>query len=395
MKVAILNNIPSDGLTKTIPSFQEVGLEENPEAIFVRSENLKNKNLPGSIHAICRAGTGTDNVSLDWCNENGVVVFNAPGANTNSVKELVISVIIAASRNLFQARQYVHERHGEKREIIEGGRSKFMGSEIHGKSIYLVGAGKIGALVSEALQALGMKVFIYDPWAPEENFRGATKVEKFESVPECEFISIHCSPGKETEGLIGKEFLERVPRGIILINSARGEIVDREAIKEALVGGHVSTYISDFHDPNIATKFPGDSRVGKSTGQFFSFPHLGASTHEAQERAFSMVAQQFLKFWQTGAIKNSVNFPTCTPSAVENGSRRLVVSNFNAPGAIGRITNVLGAHGHNISYMLDRSPRGSAVGYNVIDIDNPDENVGQAMEKISELKGVTKVRVIK
>lgn len=382
MKATVLGNISRELILRSLPDLEESSLEEKPDVIFVRSESLHDEPLPESLFAICRAGTGVDNIPLDWCNKSGVVIFNAPGANANSVKELIVCILIASSRNLEHMYKRAHNRRDRDRKSFEENRGRLRGREISGKTLGIIGVGMIGTLVAGVAQDLGMNVLGYDPYAPEKNFRGARRASTIAELGECHFLTLHCEATDETRGMINAETLAQLRHGVTILNFGRDELVDKQALREALKSGLVSQYWTDFHDPDLYRAIPDG---------IMTFPHIGALTEEAEKRAQEMVARQLLNFWQTGAIENSVNFPAYQPEKQKQGALRLVVANLNVPNMIGRISGILGEAGYNIS--LNNKNRGS-VGYTVIDIDNPDEKIREIIAKISGIKGTTKVRVI-
>ncbi len=385
VKASLLKGISEETVKSLIP-IQTAPLEENPEVMFVRSEKLNEGELPKSLFAICRAGSGVDNIPVDWCTKNGIVVFNAPGANANAVAEWTLWAIITASRNFASALEFVKNNRYLSVEELEKTRGEYRGYEIRGKSIYVIGAGKIGSAVIRNCRALGMKVFAHDPWAKKENFSGATEVKKLEGVPECDFVTLHIAYTKKTAGLIGKKFFERMKNGTVLVNSARGEIVDRESLKDALKSDKISVYVTDFHNHELALLFP------KS---FVSLPHLGASTHEAEEGATETVAKQLLDFWNSGEIRNSVNFQAFLPEERRENTVRFVICNLNIPGIIHKVTGVFSEFGYNVCYDGHPHPKNNPAAYMIFDIDNPDRNLETAMQKISRIEGVTKIRLIK
>lgn len=391
MKIAILDGIRRENIAGIIPRMEEVDLDGNPEAIFVRSKKLEAVDLPDSLCAVCRAGSGTDNVPTDWCNENGVVVFNAPGANANAVKELVLLVLLALIvRKIVPVLEFMSARREWPLKDVEKAKGDFRGSEIAGKRILVIGAGAIGKLVAKACLDLGMRVHVYDPFLPPgQEPAGSAREESITretgAIHFAEFVTLHCSLTESTRGLINREVLGLMRDGAKLLNFARPEIVERDALKHALACGRLGGYISDFHDPMLASLFP--DRV-------ITFPHIGASTEEAEERAQRMVAEQFADFWFEGAIRNSVNFPTSDPKEIRGGEKRIVICNINIPGRIAVVSSLLGPAGYNYNIRLTNDNRGK-VGYIVIHVDNPDEKLEEAVKHIAGLDGITRVRIIR
>ncbi|MDP2598570.1 MAG: NAD(P)-dependent oxidoreductase [Candidatus Liptonbacteria bacterium] len=382
MKVAVLNKISEERLLKILPGAQIVGIGDAPDVIFVRSAKVSEADLSDSLAAICRAGAGVNNIPVGLCSKRGIVVFNAPGANANAVKELVVWALISASRNT--ARAIRHSDEWTKGQGIEKIKAAYAGVELAGKAIFIVGMGVIGRLVAKACHDLGMAIHAYDPYAPAESFIGAARVVSLEKLPACDYVSLHAVFTKETEGICNTAFFEKLRGGVHLLNFARGELVDSSALREGLRTGKIATYTSDFYDRAIAEEFPEEAVF---------LPHLGASTREAEGKSLEMVVHQFARFWSHGAIENSVNFPACSPES-PSGDLRIVVSNVNIPGMLAKITEAISSAGCNICYLMDKSTKGNEFGYNVIDIDDA-RGVAKVAELISHIPGVTKVRVIK
>ncbi|OGN09399.1 MAG: hypothetical protein A3J46_01175 [Candidatus Yanofskybacteria bacterium RIFCSPHIGHO2_02_FULL_41_11] len=392
MKTTILgDNINEHLLAEIIPNLQIIPMDQEPEMIFVRSADLKQIQLPASLIAICRAGAGVNNIPVDWCSQHGIVVFNSPGANATSVRELVIWAIITSCRNLIPAVRFVEQKLAEfpdnpvPEEFWEKSKQKFVGMEISGKRILVIGLGAVGRLVAQSCHNLGMSVYSYDPYAQaEEGTRCVTRIDSLNNIPECEFVSVNASLTEETKGLLGENFFKQCKPGLRLINCARAAIVDSRSLGIALETGIVQTYISDAVNAQLAVAFP--ERV-------IPLPHIGASTAEAEIRAITMVAEQLYLFYTTGQITNSINFPSCSLERRKANHARLLVSNINMPGMIAKITGLLGDSGLNISGMTNKGRE--QVGYNIIDIESPDGHVRDLAEKIKKINGITSVRLIK
>ncbi|MEK9179909.1 MAG: NAD(P)-dependent oxidoreductase [Patescibacteria group bacterium] len=382
MKATLLAGVKKENLTGILPDLELVPLDQPPDVIFVRSDKF---DIPQSVFAICRAGSGTDNIDLARCNENGIVVFNASGANANAVKEWVDWGIKTAARKMHLVLEFVQAHRDKSRDELEKERSNFVGAEIAGKSIGVVGVGEVGRLVITSCLDDGMKVYAYDLFSKDKNFRGAQKVASIEELAHCDFISFHCSLTEKTRGLVNEAFLHKMKPGFILINTVRHELVDAQALAAALEDCRVGMYVSDFHDPDLASRFP--DRV-------ITTPHIGASTKEAEQNAQELVARRFASFWTTGTIDNSVNFETYR-SNQRNGNCRFVIVNRNVPGMEHKIKGAIAEVGYNICRSHDESPTDLPLGYNIIDIDNADEKVDEIVQKISAIEGVKKVRVIR
>lgn len=390
MKITVLNDISRDAIRKAFGDFEEVSLNENPEILFVRSADLKNMDLPKSLVAIGRAGSGVDNILMDWCNKNGVAVFNAPGANANAVKEMVLLSLVAAARPAIQASLAV-QTSSEKPEDLK---KHFKGSELEGKTILVVGLGQVGFRVAKLCRELGMSVFYHDPMLPEKSDAaqaGFVKVEGLLSHPcHWDYVTLHCSMTKDNKGFVNNEFLKRCQRGVKVLNFARGELVNEVDMTDALLSGLVSSYISDF--------VPADrSRYAVMTGtrRAIFFPHLGASTLEAESKAVQMVAESMKQFLDDGRCIHSVNLPEMPKEEIAEGRLRFVITNWDKPGVITAISLALKTVGLNIGTMINRSRKDSGLAHNYIDVDAAiDYRIQSAHDVIKEVPGVTRVRVV-
>jgi D-3-phosphoglycerate dehydrogenase len=382
MRVTIFNNISRAFLQNAIGDFEEVTLDDNPEVIFVRSENLKGATLPNSLLSICPAGSGVDNIPMEQCNERGIVVFNAPGANANAVKELVILAMIAALRNIRAAFDLVDEFLQPNSKInLEMAKRQLRGEELFGKSILIIGLGKIGRLLAKACNDLGMNVYGYDPYVPTEETPGIVRLSSLKALPQkLSFISLHQNLTAETKGMIGEEFFSQL-RGVILLNFAREGLVNLYALRTALQEHKVRMYVSDFPNKTLAIEFP---------KQTLFFPHLGASTEEAEKTSLAMVINQLINFLKEGQIYNSPNFPDC--ALPKRAGARLLFSNHNIPGVISSVTAILSQRNCNVAAMINESK--GDVAYNIVDIDNPPPDLPAITTIIAKVPAVTKVRLI-
>jgi D-3-phosphoglycerate dehydrogenase len=385
-KILTLNKISPIGLGHFPRETYEVASEiGHPDAIIVRSANMLDLELPGSLKGIARAGTGVNNIPVDKCSDRGIVVFNTPGANANSVKELVLAALLVASRNVIQGIGWAKSLLGKGDEvpkIIEKEKSRFVGPEIRGKSLGVIGLGAIGVMVANDAHALGMEVKGYDPFISVESAWDLSRTIKratgFEGLLRTsDYITLHIPLTDETKGIINREKFALMKKGVRILNFARGGLVNNADLKEALASGTVSCYLTDFPDEELL-KLDG----------VIPFPHLGASTPEAEDNCAVMAVRQIRDFLENGNIKNSVNYPNCQMDLI--GKKRVVVSNRNIAGMVGKITAVLAGEGININDMLNRSERNNA--YNIIDIDS--EISAETVEKIRGIEGVTMVRVI-
>ena len=385
-KIQTLNKISPLGLDQLPRDAYEVASEiGHPDAVIVRSANMCDMELPQSLRAIARAGTGVNNIPVEKCSERGIVVFNTPGANANSVKEIVLASLLISSRKIVQGIEWAKSLVGKGDEvpkIIEKDKSRFGGPEIKGKSLGVIGLGAIGVMVANDACSLGMEVTGYDPfisvesaWDLSRTIRRATGFESL--LRTSDYITLHVPLTDETKGVINRDKFALMKKGVRLINFARGGLVNNADLKEALLNGTVSCYVTDFPDEELI-----------KMENVFSIPHLGASTPEAEDNCAVMAARQVRNFLENGNIKNSVNYPNCQMDLA--GKKRIVIANRNVPRMIEQITAILADEGININDMLNRSKGNNA--YNIIDIDSEFSENG--IGKIRAIGGVTMVRII-
>lgn len=380
------NNISQKGLDKLPTSDYTVADNlPNPDAVILRSQKLHDWDCPSSVKAIGRAGAGTNNIPVERMTESGVVVFNAPGANANAVKELVVAGMLMAARNIFAAGEYTKRltETGEALEkAVEAGKKQFGGTELPGKKLGVIGLGAIGVKVSNAAAALGMAVIGYDPHITVDNAWQLTgAVDKVDSlsalISQCDFISIHVPLLAATTGLINAELLGQAKPNLVLLNFARGPIVDETAVLAALDQGQIACYVNDF--PTVQSI---------QHAKVLTLPHLGASTVEAEENCAVMVANQLREFLEHGNITNSVNFPTMQMARNSEASRLLII-NRNQPGMLEKITTALAADNINIIDMLNRSRDAVACTLLDINVDAP----AALIERLQSIDGVLRVQV--
>lgn len=375
-----LERLPRDGF--------EVGTEiADPDALLIRSHKLAPTDLNPSLRAIARAGAGVNNVPVEACSEAGIVVFNTPGANANSVKELVLAALLLSARDIsggiaYSASLTSIADAGELNKLVEGEKKRFKGSELMGKTLGVVGLGAIGSMVARAALDLGMQVLGYDPAiSVDAAWRLPSEVQRMENLPSLfarsDYVTLHVPLLPATTGMINEESLRAFQPGSVLLNFAREPIVDAGALRSALQSGHIGQYIADFPVPDLLD----DPRV-KFT------PHLGASTREAEENCAVMAADQLRDFLATGVIRNSVNFPTVLLEASDGV--RIAVSNRNEPGLLGQITSVLAEHKLNVIDLLNKSRDG--VAYNLIDLAAAPPTA--AIAAIEAIDSVVNVRVL-
>jgi len=386
-KIQTLNNISVFGLERLPRDRYEVASEiQNPDAVLVRSADVHKIEINPSIKAIGRAGAGTNNIPVAKMSQRGVPVFNAPGANANAVKELVLSGMLLASRNIPQALDFVKKLDGDDHAMhkaVEDGKKKFVGFELPRRSLGVIGLGAIGVKVANAAVELGMDVHGFDPamtvnnaWQLDSRVKQALSVDDL--VAKSQFISVHVPLLDATRGLINADRLKLMKKQGVILNFARAEIVDEAAVVEALNAGTLHAYACDF--PSNALK--GNPRV-------IATPHLGASTGEAEDNCAVMVADQIRDFLEVGNVRNSVNFPEAV-LALTPGATRLCIVNANVPNMVGQITTALAKNNLNISDLLNKS-RGD-IAYTLVDVDAA---IPESVTKeIAAIQGVLAVRVI-
>ncbi|MBQ4098296.1 MAG: 3-phosphoglycerate dehydrogenase [Clostridia bacterium] len=360
---------------------------ENPVGIMLRSFKMHDYALSENTIAVARAGAGTNNIPVMDYAEKGVVVFNTPGANANAVKELVLAALFIGSRNIASAINWVGTLKGKGEEVgklVEKGKANFAGHEIKGKKLGVIGLGAIGALVANAALDLGMQVYGYDPFlsvnAALKLSSKVNVVKELEDIAKnCDFITIHIPYiPDQNKGLINSGLIRKMKDGVVLINCARGEIVDNGDIIKAVESGKVAKYICDF---------PADEIIG--VDNIVCIPHLGASTEEAEENCAIMAAKQLIDYIENGNIVNSVNYPTCAMPRTTN--YRLVILHKNTKNILAHITGTVGNEGINISNLTNQSKGEYAV--TILDVDN--EVSAEALKHIAAMENIIKVRDIK
>jgi len=384
--VLTLNKISAAGL-KRLPAERYVTGNDiaKPDAILVRSHNMLEMEIPASVLAIARAGAGTNNVPVRQMSARGVPVFNAPGANANAVKELVISSMLLASRNIVPALRFTAALQGDDAAMhkqVEDGKKAFAGTELGGRTVGIIGLGAIGRLVANAAIGLGMKVIGFDPeitveaaWSLSSQVRKAHSLEDL--LKHSDFVTLHVPLLEATRNLIDDQRVAAMKSGAVLLNFSRDGIVNEAAVLAALAAQHLRYYVCDF---------PSNRTLGHD--RIIALPHLGASTAEAEENCAVMVAEQLREYLEHGNLGNSVNFPSV--AMPRESAFRLAVANANVPNMLGQISSALAAAGFNIRNMMNKS-RGE-MAYTLVDIDSaaPDKLIAQ----IAAIAGVLKVRAL-
>lgn len=386
-KIQTLNNISVVGLERFPRQSYEVASDMSaPDAIMLRSANMHDMDIPASVKAVGRAGAGVNNIPVARMSEAGVPVFNAPGANANAVKELVLIGMLIAARNVCQAYGYVRELDGNDEEVekqVEAGKKKFAGYELPGRTLGVIGLGAIGVRVANAAHALGMRVLGFDPSLTVRNALMLNAgVEQAASVDDLlarsDFITLHVPLIDATRNMISAERLKLVRKTSVLMNFARGGVVDEAAVETALNEKRLASFVTDFPTNRL-----------RRHERVIALPHLGASTEEAEDNCAVMVADQLRNYLETGNVINSVNFPE-SDLPLAAGVWRICIVNANVPNMVGQISTELGTHNINIVDLLNKS-RGD-LAYTLVDTDS--EPPAEVVTALSAIGGVRKVRVI-
>ncbi len=386
MNIKTYNKISAAGLNRLAAKGYAYGDEiEDPVGAIVRSASLHETEFPKSLLAIARAGAGTNNIPIDRCSEQGIVVFNTPGANANAVKELVIAGLLIASRRIVPAIEWAKGLKGNGEAVgkmVEKGKSAFAGPEISGKSIGVIGLGAIGVRVANAANHLGMKVYGYDPylsvnaaWNLTHNAIHAIDIK--EIFENCDYITIHVPLTPETKGFINAETIATMRDGVRILNFARGDLVHSTDILAALENGKVAAYVTDF---------PNDEILGHDG--VIAIPHLGASTPESEDNCAGMAADELTDYIENGNITNSVNLPNT--AMARSSEKRICIIHKNVPTMITKITQVLAAKGVNIENMLNTSKKQYA--YTLLDVTG--DITDDIANEIAALDDIIRVRVI-
>ena len=392
MKIQILNNIAKEGLEQLEKN--EFSLSEdylNASGIVLRSHNLTELEISESLLAIARAGAGTNNIDIKNCSDHGVVVFNTPGANANAVKEMVLCSLILSKRDLVSGNKNLDsididsKNDEEISKEIEGMKKQYVGEEVNGKTLGIIGLGAIGSMVAEQSMAIGMEVIAYDPGLTVENaLRLPSSLKRCDKIEEVlsssDYVSLHLPLNQNTKNLIDLEKLKLMKEGSVLINFSRGGIVSEKDLLECLESNHLHKYVTDFPTKNLLKRISGKKDV-------MIFPHLGASTKESEINCAVMACSQLSDFLKFGKISNSVNFPNITSE--KHGKHRLFIANNNEPGIISKIAECLANNKINISEFVNKS-RGD-LACNIIDTD--DEISGSVVAELEKISGVSNARL--
>ncbi|MFA6864058.1 MAG: 3-phosphoglycerate dehydrogenase family protein [Dysgonamonadaceae bacterium] len=386
-KIQTLNAIDPEGLSLLSLGNYEIASElPNPDAIVLRSYRMHDMELPPSLKAVARAGAGVNNIPIEKCTEKGVVVFNTPGANANGVKEMVIAGLMLASRDIIDGAIWAKSLIGKGNKIpalIEKGKKNFVGQEINGKTLAVIGLGAVGVLVANAAKSLGMNVIGYDPYiSVEQALKLSNRVNWVKGIEvlltQADYVTLNIPLTPETKGYINKDKLKMMKNNVRILNFARGELVDINDLKAAIASGKVAKYITDFPDEEML-----------KIDNVIAVPHLGASTKESEINCAVMAINQLKDFLENGNITNSVNFPTAIMERHEGC--RILIANKNIPNMVSQISSILAIENINIDSMLNRKYNGIA--YNIIDITQKTINKS-VIKKLNEIDGVSMVRII-
>ena len=385
-KIHCINAISKYGTDQFTEDYELTDEVNEAEGILVRSASLHEMQFSNSLLAIARAGAGVNNIPLDACVQEGIVVFNTPGANANGVKELVLAGLFLASRDIVGGIEWCKENKEDANiaKTVEKAKKAFAGYEIKGKKLGVIGLGAIGAEVANTAAALGMEVYGYDPyisinaaWALSRDVKHITSVDTI--YQECDYITVHVPLLDSTRGMINGQTIGQMKDGVIVLNFARDLLVDDDAMAAALETGKVRRYVTDFPNPkSVAMK------------NVIAIPHLGASTEESEDNCAKMAVEELMDYLENGNIRNSVNYPNCD-MGVCHAASRVAVLHLNVPNMIGQITGILASGNVNISDMTNKSRDKYA--YTLLDLENPAEE--EMVEKLKAIKGVLRVRVIK
>ena len=385
-RIKTLNKISPAGLSVLDQTRYSIsGDVENEDGILVRSADMHDYEFPDALRAIARAGAGTNNIPIDRCSEAGIVVFNTPGANANAVKELAVCGMLLASRKITEGSAWVKEQAAEGADVekvVEKGKSQFVGPELSGKMLGVIGLGAIGVQVANIATKLGMTVFGYDPFlsvdAALSLSRLVHRAMDLDTIyKNCDYITIHVPQTPETKGMINEGAIHMMKGGVRILNLARGTLVNDDDMLAALESGKVAAYVTDFPNNKILQ--------GKNV---IAIPHLGASTPESEENCAVMAAQELRDYLENGHLKNSVNLPTLVQEW--SGVSRLCIIHRNIPGAIANITGILSKDGVNVENMTNKSKKDYA--YTIVDVGSRvNDNVAN---EIRALDGVLRVRLL-
>lgn len=381
-----LNPIADVGLNLFSKKYQKTETLEDAQAVLVRSASMHDLKLPTGLEAVARAGAGVNNIPLDRFAEQGIVVFNTPGANANGVKELVIAGMLLASRDIIGGAEWVRDNKDEPdiAKLAEKQKKNFAGCEIAGKKLGVIGLGAIGVQVANAAVNLGMEVFGYDPYisvnAAWNLSRSVKHISNLDDIYKaCDFITVHVPLMDATRGMISEDAISKMKEGVVILNFARDPLADEEAVLAGIESGKIKKYVTDFANPTVAGK----------DGVILT-PHLGASTEESEDNCAMMAVREIRDYLENGNIVHSVNFPDCSMGGCDKAGR-VAILHKNIKGTIGKYSTIFGNADINIEDMMNKSKGDYA--YTLLDIDTPVTD--EVVEQLKAIEGVLKVRVVK
>ncbi|MFC0276467.1 3-phosphoglycerate dehydrogenase family protein [Enterococcus devriesei] len=386
-QIKTFNAIAPEGMARFDQENYRINESDEPDGIILRSQKLHEYQFPESVVAVARAGAGTNNIPVKKCTEQGIVVFNTPGANANAVKELVVASLLIAVRPMVQGIEWVQTLSGrDVEEQAEAQKNQFAGTELEGKKLGVIGLGSIGAMVANDAYRLGMEVTGYDPyvsvdtaWSISRRVRRATDIK--EVLTNCDFITVHVPLTDQTKHLIGPDELVLMKNTAHLMNFARGEIVDTEAVVKAVNEERIGGFTTDFADEKLL-----------HNEKITVLPHLGASTEEAEVNCAKMAARGLKRFLETGVIKRSVNFPNVEMAF--DSPYRITIINKNVPNMLGSIASDIASLDVNIDNMVNRGKDDYA--YTLVDVSETDpQKIAAITEKLAQNEGIVRVRAIK
>ena len=384
--ILTLNKIANIGLVRFGDGYNFGDSVENPAGVLVRSASMHDYDLPESVLGVARAGAGVNNIPVEKYADEGVVVFNTPGANANAVKEMAIAGLLLSSRKIVQSVEWARGLKGKGDEVpklVEKGKADFAGPEIVGKKLGVIGLGAIGIMVANAAQKLGMEVYGYDPflsteaaWGLSNRTRRSTSIKEIFAT--CDYISLHVPLNNDTRGMINAEAISEMKDGMRILNFSRAELVDSGAIVDAVKSGKVASYVVDF---------PTDEILG--VDGIIAIPHLGASTPESEDNCAAMAVDQLRDFIENGSIRNAISYPDLSAGIPEHS--RVCVLHKNIPNVLTKLSGIFTAQDLNIENLLSKSKKDYA--YTVLDFNG--KLTADTLTALSEVSGVIKVRTIR
>ena len=383
-KIHCLNPISKKGLALLSADYMLSDSLEDAEGILVRSADMHERQLPKSLLAVARAGAGVNNIPCDELAAKAIPVFNTPGANANGVKELVLAGLLLASRDIIGGIAWAKTLSGDVAKQVEKGKKQFAGCEIRGKSLGVIGLGAIGVEVANAAADLGMNVYGYDPFL---SVMGALHMSNFVHYTEkldellacCDYVTIHVPLLPDTRGFFGEETIAKMKDGAVVLNFARNELTDNDAMAAALASGKIRTYICDF--PNETTI---------TMQNCIALPHLGASTEESEDNCAVMAVNELMDYLENGNIRNAVNMPDCDLGPRIKGEKRITIFHKNIPNMISQFTSAVASCGVNISHMTNKSK--GQIAYTMLDVEA--EDTAAIVENLKQIPGAVRVRVL-